>query len=164
MDGKEKTTVGEWVVIYSSIIIASITAFSMAITTGSFILIPLTFCIYIIISFIILYLIYLAITKLVPDSKNWEAILWIFSIGGIAFIYIIIILINIIIILINFTLFATEPGPIQFKLEHTIGYFTIPTVVVIACAIFSIIIPRYVIRKRENKKNLLTADDIVSKK
>lgn len=89
----KKTSVGEWVVISLSIIYVVISTvisiFSKPINesvyfiAGAFIL---PFFASLIGALILFYIIYLIITKLFPNSKDWGVILWILAIVGIAFV------------------------------------------------------------------------------
>jgi len=76
----EKITVGEWVVLGLSVIIALIFSFSRTLDSSSFGIF--------ILSLIVLFIIYWVVTKVYPKSQNWGVIIWVFTIMGIPIIII----------------------------------------------------------------------------
>ena len=85
----EKTSIGEWVVLALSLIIALISTFSKPIyESGSYV--AGSFIGLFIVSLIILYVVYWIITKVYPKSENWGIILWILAIVGITIIIVIV--------------------------------------------------------------------------
>jgi hypothetical protein len=76
----EKTTIGEWMVIGLSVIIALIVSLSRTFDSSSFGVF--------ILSLIVLYIIYWVITKIHPNSQNWGIIIWGIALVGIPLIII----------------------------------------------------------------------------
>jgi hypothetical protein len=75
----EKTSVGVWVAIGLSIIVALIISLSRSLNIGSFFIVYALF-------FIVLYIIYWVITKVYPKSQNWGVNSWAIALGGSFFI------------------------------------------------------------------------------